>query len=107
MTLTVLVTTGLLVCAFYLYVLYQRTRDAKGPSATRHSIGTQTDATPKPKQPFIMRPGKIGERIPSDVTSHRAPRLAKLPRDREAGWNASERIAYQRIASSLILRKRC
>jgi hypothetical protein len=106
MTLIVLATIGLLACAFYLYVLCQWMRDAKRQNRTRRSMGTQTDATPKTKRPFILRTGKIGETALSDVTSHRAPRVVKLPRDREAGWNATERIAYQRIASSLILRKR-
>jgi hypothetical protein len=107
MTVIVLATTGLLACAFYLYVLCQWMRDAKRQNRTRSSMGTQTDATPETKRPFIISSGKVGGTAPSDVTSHRAPRAAKLTRDREAGWNAIERIAYQRIAGSLILRKRC
>jgi hypothetical protein len=106
MTLIVLATTGLLACAFYLFVLCQWMLDAKRQNRTRRSMGTQNNATPETQRPFVMRSGKIGETAPSDVTSHRAPRVVKLPRGREAGWNATERIAYQRIASSLILRNR-
>ena len=106
MTVIVLATTGLLACAFYLYVVCQWMREAKRQNRTRRSMGRQTDATPETKRHFVTRSGRIGETTPSNVTAHRVPRAVKLPRDRKAGWNATERIAYQRIARSLSLRTR-
>jgi hypothetical protein len=81
MTLIVLVTTGLLACAFYIYVLCQWTLDANGNRAPRLPIDGRSDGTRKNKRLYV-----VGSR--------------KIP------WNESERIAYRKIVNSLSSRNR-
>jgi hypothetical protein len=81
MTLIVLATTGLLACAFYVYVLCQWMRDTNGKRAPRPPIDGQSDGTQENKRPYIVGSRKID-------------------------WNESERIAYRKIANSLSWRNR-
>ena len=107
MTLIVLAMTGLLACAFHVtsYVNGCETREARGqlvPQIDEPSDGAQTD-----KRPYLMGSRKNAERHDSlDVSSYRATRMTGLSRRRGLGWNKSERIAGQKIATSLSLRKR-
>ena len=108
MTLIVLATAGLLACAFYIYVLSEWMRDANGKKTTGHPIAEQRDGPQGNKRPFIISTRKIAERDnSSDITSHRAPRMRGPSRRRGQSWNESERIAYQKIARSRSLRKKC
>lgn len=101
MTLMVLATTCLVACAFYIYVLCQWMRDTKGKRTTGFSIDRRGGGAKEKNRPYIM-----GSRKVADVKSHRVPKMTELSRSRGRGRNESERIAYQKIASSLSLRKR-
>jgi len=81
MALIVLATTGLLACAFYIYVLCPWIRDTNGKRTSRPRIDGQSDGTQENKRPYIVGSRKID-------------------------WNESERIAYHKIASSLSSRNR-
>jgi hypothetical protein len=81
MTLIVLATTGLLACAFYIYVLCQWMRDANGKRTPRAPIAGQSDTAQENKRPYIVGSRKID-------------------------WNESERIAYRKVANSLSSRNR-
>jgi hypothetical protein len=107
MNLIVLATTGLLACAFYIYVLCQWMRDAKGKRTPVPRIDGLGEGAQENKRPYIVGTRKIGERHgASDGSLQRAPRMAGLYGSREGGWTECERIAYQKIASSVSLRKR-
>ncbi len=107
MTLIVLAMTGWLACAFYVYVLCQWMRDTRGKRAARPAIDEPSDGAQTDKRPYLMGSRKNAERHDSlDVSSYRATRMTGLSRRRGLGWNESERIAYQEIATSLRLRKR-
>lgn len=80
MTVIVLATTGLLACAFYIYVLCQWMRDTNGKRTPRPRIDGQSDGPQENKRPYVAGSRKID-------------------------WKESERIAYQKIASSLSLRR--
>jgi hypothetical protein len=102
MTLIVLATTGLLACAFYIYVLCQGMRDANGKRPTRSPIVGQSEGTQENKRPYIFGSRKNAEGHDSpDVSSHRSRRMTGLSRGRVLGWNESERMAYRKIANSL------
>jgi hypothetical protein len=107
MTLILLATTGLLACAFYAYVLYQWMRDTNGTRTTRRAGDRGTEGKQATKRPYVVSSREAADsQDRSGVRSHRAPMVVKRSGDREAEWNATERIAYQRIASSLASRKR-
>lgn len=103
-----LVTTGLLACAFYIYVLCQWMRDAngKGRRTSPPPIAGQSGATQQNNRVYIMGSRKHAQRHSPDVSSRRVMRMTGGSRGGGLGWNESERIAYQKIASSLSLRKR-
>jgi hypothetical protein len=82
MTLIVLATTGLLACAFYIYVLCQWVRDVNGKGTPRPRIDGQNNGTQENKRPYIVGSRKID-------------------------WNESERIGYRKIANFLSSRNRC
>lgn len=106
MTLIVLATTCLLACAFYIYVLCQWMREANGKRTPRPPIDGQNDGTKENKRPFIIDSRKTADRHSSDVGSHRVPRMVRQSHSHEREWNASERIAYRKIATSLSSRNR-
>src|ERR1700719_4400799 len=102
MTLIVLAMAGLLACAFYIYVLCQWVRDANGKRTSRPAIDGQRDGTQENKRPYIIGSRRIaGRHDGSDISRHRASRMTGLFRRRGLGWNETERIAYQKIASSM------
>jgi len=106
MTLIVLAMTGLLACAFYVYVLCQWMRDTRGKRTARQAIDGPSDGSQTNKCPYVMGSRKNAERHDSpDVSAYRATRMTGLSRRGGLGWNESERIAYQKIANSLSLRK--
>ena len=107
MTLSILATIGLLVCAFYVYVLCQWMRDTKSKRPFQRRIHGQSGGTKEIKHPYIISSRKIEEkRHRSDETSRRTPRMTELSKGRGLGCNGSERIAYKKIVSSLSSRKR-
>ena len=107
MNLIVLVTTGLLACAFYIYVLCQWVRDAKGKRTRLPRIDGQGEGSQEDKRPYVVGTRKIAERHgASDGSSQRAPTMAGLYGGREGGWTECERTAYEKIASSVSLRTR-
>jgi hypothetical protein len=107
MTLILLAMTCLLACGFYAYVLYQWMRDTNGRRTPRSVRDGGTEEKHATKRPYVVGSRETADgQDRSGVRSHAAPMVVKRPGDREAGWNATERIAYQRIASSLGLRKR-
>ena|SRR5881392_1664177 len=107
MTLIVLAMTGLLACASTVYVLCQWMRDTRGKRTARPPIDGPSDGAQTNKRPYVMGSRKNAERHDSsDVSSCRATRMTGLSRRRGLGWNKSERIADQKIATSLSLRKR-
>lgn len=107
MNLIVLVTTGLLACAFYIYVLCQWMRDGKGKRTPVPRIDGRSEGAQENKRPYVVGTRKIAERHgASDGSSQWAPRVAGLYGGREGGWTECERIAYEKIASSVSLRKR-
>src|ERR1700730_7346378 len=97
MTLIVLAATGLLACAFYIYVLYQWMRDGNGKRTNRPLFVGQSDGTQENKRPYIVGSRKIAETRDHSTISVRLP---------QRGWNKSERMAHQKIASSLGSRNR-
>jgi hypothetical protein len=97
MTLIVLAAIGLLACAFYIYVLYQWTRDGNGKRTNRPLFVGPSDGTQENKRPYIVGSRKIAETRDHLTVSVRLP---------QRGWNKSERMAHQKIASSLSSRNR-
>jgi hypothetical protein len=58
-------------------------------------------------KPYIVGSGQVAERREgSDLGPHRASRMTGLSRRHGLGWTESERIAYQKIATCMRLRKR-
>ena len=107
MTLIVLAMTGLLACAFYVYVLCQWMRETRSKRTARPAIDEPSDGPQTNKRRYVMGSQKNAARHDSpDVSSYRATRMTGLSRRRGLGWNECERIAYQKIATSLSLRKR-
>jgi hypothetical protein len=108
MTLIVLATTGLLACAFYIYVLCQWMRDTngKGWRTSPPPIAGQSGATQQNNRVYIIGSRKYAQRHGPDVSSRRITKMIGISRGGELDWNESERVAYQKIASSLSLRKR-
>jgi len=106
MNLIVLAATDLLACAFYIYVLCQWMRDAKGKGTPVPRIDGQGAGSQEDKRPYVVGTRKIAEGHGSDCNSQRAPRMAGLYGGREGGGTECERIAYEKIASSVSLRKR-
>lgn len=106
MTLIVLV-IGLLACAFYIYVLYQWMRDANGKRTRHRLIAERGEGTKENKRPYIIGPRKIADRgYDRDMATQGASILTGFSGRRGLGWNERERIAYQRIVSSLSLREK-
>jgi hypothetical protein len=106
MTLIVLVTAGFLACAFYVYVLWQWMRDANGKRTHPPAMDEKENGA-RENKPYIVGSGQVAERREgSDLRPHRDSRMTGLSRRRGLGWTESERIAYQKIASSMSLRKR-
>ena len=100
-------TTGLLACAFYVYVLCQWMRDTNGRRTLRRVVDRGIKDEKEMQRPYIVGSRKIGEsQNQSSVRPHGVPKVAKSSVDRESEWSATERMAYQRIAGSLSLRKR-
>jgi len=92
---------------FPRYVLCQWMRDTRGKRTARPPIDGPSDGAQTNKRPYVMGSRKNAERHDSsDVSSCRATRMTGLSRRRGLGWNKSERIADQKIATSLSLRKR-
>ena len=84
MTLIVLATTGLLACAFYIYVLCQWMRDANGKRRRTNSppIAGQSGATRQNKRVYIMGSRKHAQRHSPDVRSRRITNVIGISR----GW---------------------
>jgi hypothetical protein len=106
MTLIVLATTGLLACAFYIYVLCQWMRDARGERTPPSPMVGQSGGTQEHKRLYIMASRKTADRHNSDVESYKVPRTVRQSHGRQPEWSVSERIAYRKIANSLSSRKR-
>ena len=103
----ILATTGLLPCAFYIYVLCQWMREANGKRMPRPRIDRQSEGKWENKRLYVMGSRKIAEsQDRTDIASRRAPSITWLSGRRGLDWHESERMAYQKIASSLSLRKR-
>jgi hypothetical protein len=108
MTLIVLVATGFVACAFYVYVLWQWMRDANGKRTPPRAMD-ETKNGAKENKPYIVGSGEVAERRErSGLRPHRASRMKGTWRFRVHALSRteSERMAYQKIASSLSLRKR-
>ena len=83
-------------------------RDANGKRTPPPAMDEKKDGAQKNK-PYIVGSGEVAERSEgSDLRPHRASRMKGTGRFRvrALGWTESERMAYQKIASSLSLRKR-
>jgi hypothetical protein len=97
MMLIALAMSGLLACAFYIYVLCQWMQDTNGKRTLRPPSDGRSVGVQRTKRPYIVGSRNIaGRHDCSDMSLRLSPR----------GWNESERVAYQKIASSLSLRKR-
>src|SRR6266576_3386750 len=67
--------TGLLACAFHVYVLCQWMRDMRGKRTARPAIDGPSDGAQTNKRPYVMGSRKNAERHDSpDVSSYRATR---------------------------------
>jgi hypothetical protein len=106
MTVIALATTGLLACAFYIYVLWQWMRDGNGGGTNRLPFDGSSDGKQANKRPYIVASRKIAERRSLRRKVAQGFADDRLARRRAIGWNESERIAYRKIASSPSLRKR-
>jgi hypothetical protein len=78
MTLIVLATTGLLACAFYIYVLCQWMRDTNGKRTPRRSVDRQSGGTRQNKRLYVIGSGKFAEKQDHSLTrSDRVPRMVE------------------------------
>jgi hypothetical protein len=83
MTLIVLATTGLLACAFYIYVLCQWMRDTNGKRTPRRSVDRQSGGTRQNKRLYVIGSGKFAEKQDHSLTrSDRVPRMVERSRGR-------------------------
>src|SRR6266513_4507029 len=90
---------------FTTYVNGCETREARGQLVPQ--LMDQATGRRRTNARSVMGSRKNAERHDSpDVSSYRATRMTGLSRRRGLGWNKSERIADQKIATSLSLRKR-
>jgi hypothetical protein len=108
MTLIVLVATGFVACTFYVYVLWQWMRDANGKRTPPPAMDNTRNGA-KENKPYIVGSAEVAEkREGSGIRPHRASRMKGTGRFRVHALSRteSERMACQKIASSLSLRKR-
>ncbi len=104
MTVIVLAAVGFLACAFYLFVLFQWTRDTKR-KVTR--VGDATGDTSENKRPQVVGSQRtVEKRDPSAERSRRFQRMRGRSRGCGPGCNECERIAYEKVARSLRSGKR-
>jgi hypothetical protein len=95
MTLIVLVAVGFLACAFFLFVLFQWTRDTKRKTTT---VSATAGATSEKKGPQV---------VGSQRTARKHDRFSGRPGMRERsrgcgpGCNERDRMAYEKVANSL------
>lgn len=82
-------------------------RDTNGKRTPRPRIGGESEEKQENKRLYVMGSRKIAEsQDRSDIASRRAASIIGLSGRRGLDWNESERIAYEKIANSLILRTR-
>jgi len=102
MAIAVVATLCFLACAFYLYMLSQRTGDAGRKGTTGTAVDGGTDQRGERRRPGTVDPGKRSEK-PSHSTPGRHQILgrAERPGGGEARCDECERVAHERIAMSL------
>jgi hypothetical protein len=104
MTLTVFIALCLVGCGFMLYVLFQWIRDTR----PKNSIGSCEDTERDRKQPHVVTFSKTSRnKVNAPTATDNQPLdMGQGARRFESSLHYSERIAYERIARSLTLRKR-
>ena len=107
MTVIVLAAVGFLACAFYIFVLFQWTRDTKRKTATRSAEDDVAGETSAMKRPQLVGSRKTPEEHDRFSGKSRSI-LSTGDRSRVCGpgCNECERIAYEKVARSLRSGKR-
>jgi len=107
MTIIVLAAVGFLACAFFLFVLFQRTRDTKRKTTARTAVDDATGETSEKKPPQIAAFRRTSEK------QNRLSRMSRFVPSKRGqsrgcgpGCNECERTAYEKVARSLRLGKR-
>jgi hypothetical protein len=104
MTLTVFIALCLVGCGFMLYVLLQWIRDTQPKNSTGGCEGAEGDR----KQSHVVTFSKTSRNkvnVPTAIDNQPLD-IGQGAKRFESSLHYSERIAYERIARSLTLRKR-
>jgi hypothetical protein len=104
MTVIVLAAVGFLACAFYLFVLFQWTRDTKRKTTTVDDAAGETSEKKRPR--IVASRGSSEERNRFPGKSRFVPSKRGQSRGCGPGCNECERIAYEKVARSLRSGKR-
>jgi hypothetical protein len=103
----VLAAVGFLACAFFLFVLFQWTRDTKRKTTTRTAVDDAAGESSEKKRPQV-----VGSRRAADKRGRFSGRSRWLQNGRgrarscRPGCNECERVAYEKVARSLSSGKR-
>ena len=107
MTVIVLATICLLACVFYLFVLFQWTRDTKRKTTTRVAVDDAAGETGEEKRPQIVGPKRTNEKHDRFMErSHLASSTRGLSHSCGPGCNECERVVYERVVNLMKPRKR-
>ena len=102
MTVIVLATICLLASVFFLFVLFQWTRDTKRKTTTRTAADDAAGVTGEKKRPQIVGPKRTNEKHDRFMErSHRASSTRGRSHGCGAGCNECERVAYERVVNSM------
>ncbi len=102
MTLIVLATICLLECVFFLFVLFQWTRDTKRKTTTRTAVDDAAGETGEKKRPQIVGPKRTNEKhVRFMERSHRASSTRGRSHGCGPGCNECERVVYERVVNSM------
>jgi len=107
MILIVLAAVGFLACAFYLFVLFQWTRDTRRKTTTRTAVDDAAGESSEKKRPQVVGSRRAVEK--RDRFSGRSRWIQSgrgRARDCRPGCNECERVAYEKVARSLRSAKR-
>jgi hypothetical protein len=104
MTVIVLAAVGFLACAFYLFVLFEWTRDTKRKTTTVDHAAGETDA--KKRLQIVSPRRNIEKQDRSSGSSGEIQGTGGQSRDCGPGCSECERIAYEKVARLLRSGKR-
>ena len=102
MTVIVLATICLLASVFFLFVLFQWTRDTKRKTTTRTAADDAAGVTGEKKRPQIVGPKRTNEKHDRFMErSHRASSTRGRSHGCGPGCSECERVVYERVVNSM------